>query len=183
MNKYLFLSKLILVFLLEKFVFFREFRIKYAFLTRNLLITIKINIYIMKLSNLLILALLVLSGSLANAQSIKDFKKDIRDVKKATNLTEKQVGEITAVYQKIVDDIASLEQMNLSEEEFRTKRRAIYTGAEFSLEQVINADQKAAYEKHKRVKREMRAQNIKKLRKQNASVQDLMDAEAGVKSN
>ena len=137
----------------------------------------------MKLSNLLILVLVVLTGSVVNAQSIKDFKKDIRDVKKAVSLNEKQVVDMTSVYQKIVDDIAKLESMNLSEEDFRTKRRAIYTGAEFTMEQLMNTEQKAEYEKYKRVKREIRAQNIKKLRKQKASVQDLMDAEAGVKSN
>jgi enoyl-CoA hydratase/carnithine racemase len=135
----------------------------------------------MKLSNLLTLILLVFIGTAVNAQSIKDFKKDIKILKKATNLSESQEAEALAIYTKIVSDIERLEAMNYSDDVYREKRRAIYQGAEFSLAQIFTDEQQDAYTIHQRNIREQRAQQTKKLRKQNASKQDLMDAQVGVK--
>jgi septal ring factor EnvC (AmiA/AmiB activator) len=136
----------------------------------------------MKLSNLLIIVLLTLIGTIGNGQSLKDFNKEIRGINKAISLSDRQQNEVNAVYQKIVDDIAILATQNLSEEKFREKRRAIYSGAEFSIQQIITKEQEEKYDLYTRKVREERAQNIKKLLKRNASNQDLMDAEIGVKN-
>lgn len=116
-----------------------------------------------------------------NGQTIKDFKKDIRGLKKAVNLNQDQVQKLTDVYTKIVTDIENLKQANLSEEDFRKKRRAVYQGAEFSIAQIISSDQQAAFEIYQRKIRENRAKETMKLRKQKAPEQDLMDAQVGVK--
>ncbi len=148
----------------------------------NLLITTEINIFKMKLSNLYIVLFFMLICSFGNSQSMKDFKKDIKVFKKVVSLDERQVNEVSEIYQKIIDDVAKLEQLNLSDEDFRKKRRAIYKGAQFSLDEVVNEEQKAAYIRYKREIRVQRAENLSKLKKQKASNQDLMDAEVGVKN-
>ncbi len=135
----------------------------------------------MKLSNLLVLILLTFTAATVHGQSIKDFRKDIKDIKKAVDLSERQTEKVTAVYQKIVDDLIQLKSMNYSDEEYRKKRRSVYHGAEFSLAQIIREDQKASYDLYKRSLREQRAKKLNKLRKQKASNDDLMDAEIGVK--
>lgn len=135
----------------------------------------------MKLSNLLTLIFLLLMGTVVNAQSIKDFKKDIKGLTKATKMTEAQEEKVNAVYAKIVEDLKNIESLRSDEETYRKKRRAIYSLSQFTLDQIVTADQQDAYTVYKRKIRVQRSEKIQKLQKQKASKQDLLDAELGVK--
>jgi len=135
----------------------------------------------MKLSNLLTLILLVFIGVSASGQSIKDFKKEIKGITKATKMTDAQTDKVTAVYAKIVEDLKNIESLRSDEQLYRQKRRAIYYASQFSLEQIVTAEQKSDYIDYKRKLRAERGTQIKKLNKQKASKDDILDAELGIK--
>lgn len=134
-----------------------------------------------KLANLLFLMILVFMSNTISAQTMKDFKKDIKTIKDVTSLAPNQSEQLNKVYEKLVFDLESIESLQSTDEAvFRKKRRSVYKGAQFSIANIFNEDQRALYINYQRGLRIERAKKVNKLRKKDAPKEDILDAEVGV---
>ena len=134
-----------------------------------------------KIANLLFLMILVFMSNTVSAQTMNDFKKDINKIKDITSLSPNQSDQLNQVYEKIVFDLEGIENLKSADEDmFRKKRRSIYKGAQFSISNIFNDDQKDLYLNYQRGLRIKRAKKANKLRKKNAPKDDILDAEVGV---
>jgi len=137
--------------------------------------------YIMKLANLLTILLLIFTSSFAGAQTLKSFKKEMNNLSGALELDAKQVDQLTQIYEKRVSDLNLIESMESSNEAiYREKRRAIYQSSEVSIKRMLTREQLEKFVVYNRGVREIRARQIAKLRKKNASLEDIKDAHYGV---
>lgn len=139
----------------------------------------------MKLANLLFVLLLIFMASSVQAQKMKDFKKEMKEITQAINLDDEQVAQLNQIYQKRVDDLNSIASLESTDEKlFYQKRIAIYKGSEASVNMLLKDEtQRKNYDLYKAVIRKERAETVKKLKKKNASKQDIIDAQYGVQIN
>jgi len=135
----------------------------------------------MKLANLLTVLLLIFIASATSAQSLKDFKSEIKQISNATEMNDNQIAQLREIYQKRVDNLASIAVLESTDEiMYRNKRRAIYESADVSIKLMLNREQLSSYKLYRQGIRKIRARKIEKLKKKNASQQDLLDAQYGV---
>ena len=135
----------------------------------------------MKLANLLTVLLLIFITSSASAQSLKDFKGEIKQISNATEMDDAQREQLNGIFQQRVENLVSIADLESKDEiAYRSKRRAIYQAAEVSIKRILDREQLDNYLVYKQGLRKVRARKIEKLKKKNASQQDLLDAEYGV---
>lgn len=137
--------------------------------------------YIMKLANLLTILLLIFTTTFVSAQSMKTFKKEMKNITSALSLDEAQYTQLTKIYEKRVADLKMIKPLEATNEaQFREKRRAIYQGAEVSIKRILNREQLELFVVYNRGLREIRGREMNKLKKKNASIEDLKDAQYGI---
>lgn len=135
----------------------------------------------MKLANLLTILLLIFTTSMASAQTLKSFKKEMKGIATATKMTTVQYDELTKIYEKRVADLQNIKALESQDEPaFRVKRRAVYSGGDVSIKRLLSKEQLELYVDYKRIMRVVRAKKFAKLKKKNASKDDLLDAELGI---
>ena len=135
----------------------------------------------MKLANLLFVLLLIFISVPSFSQELSDFKKEMKELTQATNLDGEQLLKLNEIYAKRVSDLKSIETLRSTDEQaFINKRRSIYMGSENSIHLLMNPDQIESYTLYKRALRIERADKIKKLKKKNASKDDIIDASYGI---
>lgn len=88
------------------------------------------------------------------------------------------LSQIIIRKQEQLEAIASLRAND--ENHYRAKRRNIVIGAERSIKQMLNKDQLPHWHEYKSKTRIANAKRIKDLRANDASKQDLLDAQAGI---
>lgn len=136
-----------------------------------------------KITNLLFVLALIFMGFTSNAQTMKDFKKEINEISQAVSMDTEQNDKLNSIYEKRIADLASIDLLKETDElQFRSKRRAIYKGSETSIKLILRKEQLESYRNYSRVVRIRRSEEMKSLKKKKASQAEIIDAQYGIKN-
>lgn len=137
----------------------------------------------MKIANLLYVLLLLFMASGLQAQEMKENRNEIAEISEAVKLDDTQVLKLNEIYQKRAEDLKLIEELrNKDEQSFYRKRLAIYKGSQASVDLLINPEQREQYNSYKKYLRNKRAVKVQELKKNNAPLQDIIDAQFGVQT-
>lgn len=134
------------------------------------------------MKRILILLLVVLTATIGYSQEEK-FRAEVNLFKEKLNLSDAQQKEVSKIVLKKYNELQSISKLRSQDESlFRKKRRSIYELTEGSVRLVLAKDQLELWEDYRAERRMKNALLIRKLQSENASKEDIKDAQAGIEN-
>ena len=127
------------------------------------------------------IVLFVLAGTISLFAQDEKIQSEVNFYVQELKLEADQLKQTTEIIQRKHMELESLSAgRHLSEDTFRSKRRSVYTGAEFSIRLILKSGQLEEWDKFKKEQRIVNAKEIQELIKRKADKQDLKDAQVGI---
>ena len=127
------------------------------------------------------IVLFVLAGTISLFSQEEKIQSEVSFYVQKLELETDQLEQTAKIIQRKHMELVSISKSrHISEDQFRSKRRNVYTGAEFSIRLILKATQLEHWNKFKKEQRIENAKAIQELLKKKASKQDLKDAQVGI---
>ena len=132
------------------------------------------------MKRILVLIFLVFSFSFVFAQESR-ISTEMELFTKELKIEDSQRAKLSKIIIRKYSDLEAISELEKTDESaFRAKRRAVYSGAENSIKMLLSKEQLAHWKTYKAKARTENAKRIKSLRAENASKDDLLDAQYGI---
>ena len=127
------------------------------------------------------IVLFVLAGTISLFSQEEKIQSEVSFYVQKLELETDQLEQTTKIIQlKHMELVSISKSRHISEDLFRSKRRNVYTGAEFSIRLILKATQIEHWNNFKKEQRIENAKVIQELLKKSAGKQDLKDAQVGI---